>query len=317
MSIIEQAARRLEELRKAGVDVPWGAGEGKAAEGRTGEGPGGDARLSRKERRSRGRGRPEGLAAAGVEAAETAGRTSQAVELNLDALRSAGIVLPGDPRSELADEMRVIKRPLIRNMQAAEAPPRANLVLVTSALPGEGKTFIAINLAMSLAMELDKQVLLVDADVVRSSLIARLGLTPGRGLLDLLNDPALEPADVLLRTNVPKLSLLPAGTPCVNSTELLASTAMDQLLDELSGRYPDRIVVFDAPPLLPTTECQVLATRVGQVVMAVAAEQTPQSAVTQAFAALESCPVVLSVLNKCTTPALVKSYGYGGYGYGY
>lgn len=316
MSIIEQAARRLEELRKAGVDVPWGAGEGKP-----GEGASSDGRPSRKEqRRARGRGRPEGLgAAAGIEgAAESGGRSSQAVELNLDALRTAGILLPGDPRSELADEMRVIKRPLIRNMQAgAEAPARANLVLVTSALPGEGKTFIAINLAMSLAMELDRQVLLVDADVVRSSLIGRLGLTPGRGLLDLLNDPALEPADVLLRTNIPKLTLLPAGTPCVNSTELLASPAMDQLLDELSSRYPDRIVVFDAPPLLPTTECQVLATRVGQVVMAVAAEQTPQSAVTQAFAALESCPVVLSVLNKCTTPALVKSYGYGGYGYGY
>ena len=138
-----------------------------------------------------------------------------------------------------------------------------NLVMVTSALPSEGKTFVALNLAMSMAMELDCRVLLVDADVVAPSLPAALGIEPAKGLMDLLTDDAPRFSDVLLGTNVERLTLLLAGTPHAGAAELLASEAMARLLAEMSSRYPDRIVLFDSPPLLATSESRVLASQVG------------------------------------------------------
>lgn len=317
MSIIEQAAKRLEELQRAGVEVPW------AAAGLTRDEV--DALAKTAHKSGQGvilravPGGPDEGAAPPLSAAEPAGdpappRRSRRVELALSSLGQAGFLVPGQPSGELADEFRVIKRPLIKNVQGDSAAPveRANLILVTSAMPGEGKTFTAINLALSIAMEVDKTVLLVDADVVRPSVMQRLGVDEpqARGLLDLLNDPALDLADVLLRTNIPKLTVLPAGTPCTHSTELLASAAMEQLLDELAHKYSDRIIVFDAPPLLATTESRVLAARMGQVVMVVEAEQTSRNTVAKAFATVESCPVVMSVLNKGRDSAGTYRYGY-------
>jgi len=210
--------------------------------------------------------------------------------------------------------LRIIKRPLLANTRDAEARaiPRANLIQVVSAMPGEGKTFFAINLAMSIAMEVDHSVLLVDADVLRPSVLARLGIEPSPGLMDVL-DPKqkIDMADVMLRTNVPKLSLLPSGTANAKSTEMLASAAMAELLDELAAKYSDRIIVFDSPPLIPTTESRVLASRVGQVVMVVEAENTTHAQVAQAYTAVEQCPVVLSVLNKCSSKGGREAYGYG------
>lgn len=220
--------------------------------------------------------------------------------------------------------MRIIKRPLLANVAKANVDgpdriPRANLIQIVSAMPGEGKTFFAMNLAMSIAMEVDHSVLLVDADVLRPSVLARYGIEPAHGLMDVLEaaslssrtgePPTIDLADVLLRTNVPKLSLLPAGTANAQSTEMLASVAMAALLDELAAKYSDRIVLFDAPPLIPTTESRVLASRVGQVLMVVEADQTTHAQVTQAYAAVEQCPVVLSVLNKCRSKT-TGTYGY-------
>jgi receptor protein-tyrosine kinase len=128
------------------------------------------------------------------------------------------------------------------------------MIMVTSAFPGEGKTFTAANLAMSIAMELDSRVLLVDGDVPNPALLPLLGLREARGLMDVLVSPDVALADVLLRTNVERLSLLPAGRHHRRATELLSSEAMARLIDEMSSRYPDRIVLWDAPPLLPTTE---------------------------------------------------------------
>jgi receptor protein-tyrosine kinase len=183
--------------------------------------------------------------------------------------------------------------------------------MVTSALSGEGKTFCAINLAMSIAAEIDRSVLLVDADVVQPNLLRRLGVPPMPGLLDLLADPALELSQLVAATNVPKLSILSAGTPNAMSTELLASEAMERLLASMAEDHPDRIVIFDAPPLLLTSEAQVLASRVGQVVMVVEAGRTPRQALAQAFAQLEACPVVMPLLNKTQHSALPLGYGYG------
>jgi receptor protein-tyrosine kinase len=241
----------------------------------------------------------------------TASRRSREVRLDLERLEREGYLVPSQARSQLAEQMRIIKRPLLANArgESAQQISRANLIQVVSAMPGEGKTFFAVNLAMSIAMEVDLSVLLVDADVLRPSVLARCGVEPSRGLMDVLKTPSLDLADVMLRTNVPKLSLLPAGTANSQSTELLASTAMERLLDELASRFPDRIIVFDAPPLIPTTESRVLASRVGQVVMVVEAGKTTHAQVTQAYAAVEQCPVVLSVLNRASGNS-GEAYGY-------
>jgi len=175
---------------------------------------------------------------------------------------------------------------------------------------------MAINLAISIAMELDTTVLLVDADVARPAIPDRLGLSHDKGLLDLLTRKDLDVADVMLRTNVDRLSILPAGTPHSRATELLASETMTLLLEEMANRYPDRILIFDAPPLLSSTESRVLATHMGQIVLVVEAERTPQASVKQALATVEQCPVVMTVLNKIERSQSGSYYGNYGYGYG-
>jgi exopolysaccharide/PEP-CTERM locus tyrosine autokinase len=246
---------------------------------------------------------------------ESSSRRSREVSIDLARLAAQGYVTPDAPRGQLADEFRVLKRPFLSNAQGKSAAPirRANLIMITSSLPGEGKTFTSINLALSIAMEVDTTVLLVDADVARPAVLDRLGLPSCPGLLDLLTQPDYEMADVLLKTNVDRLSILPAGTPHPRATELLTSAGMSRLLDELAGRYSDRIVVFDAPPLLLSTESRALATQVGQVLLVVEAEKTTQNAVTSALSMVESCPVVLTVLNKVEPSQSGGGY-YGQYG---
>lgn len=294
-SLIEQATLRLEQLRKAGVVVPE---LGKAPKP-TGMSP-----------------QPavESFVAVAMPAA-----ISRAVEIDLDALAVAGIVSPNAPRSQIADQFRVIKRPLIANALGKGASPVANgnLIMVTSALAGEGKSFTAINLALSIATELDTTVLLVDADVARPSVLRVLGLPPSPGLLDLVQDDKLEMSNVLLRTNIEKLTLLPSGTPHERATELLASDAMIKLLEDMARRYADRIIIFDSPPLLLTTESRVLAAHMGQIVMVVRAESTLQADVVHALSNIESCPVKMLILNQARVAAR-GTYGLGyGYGYGY
>jgi len=182
-------------------------------------------------------------------------------------------------------------------------------VLVTSATAGEGKTFFSMNVAMSMAMEVDFHALLVDADVLRPSVLERYGIESGPGLLDLASRPELDISDVLLRTNVPKLSLLPAGKQTHKSAELLSSAYIDRLLTELSERYADRLVIFDAPPILVSSGARHLATRVGQVIMVVQADSADSRAVTQAFEAVDSCPLVCTVLNRSSLPD-PGAYGY-------
>lgn len=297
-SLIEQAAKRLEQLRQAGVVLPEQAQS------------------------------PE-IPAASIAAAVPQGEPdpqaqSKRVELDLEALAAQGFLTPNAPRTQMADQYRVIKRPLIKNAMG-KGPSKishANLIMVTSALPGEGKSFTSLNLAMSIAAELDNTVMLVDADVARPSVLRMLGLPQGPGLLDVLED-SVDMASVLLRTNVDKLTILPSGTPHPKATELLASDAMTQLLENMANRYPDRIIIFDSPPLLLTTEARVLASHMGQIVVVVHADKTAQSAVQQAVSTIESCPVKMMLLNRArATAGSGYGYGYGysygqGYGYGY
>lgn len=242
---------------------------------------------------------------------------SRQVEIDLAALKAAGFVTPDVTGSLIAEEFRVIKRPILANVVSRTLPSirNANLIMVTSALPGEGKSFTALNLAMSIAMEFDRTVLLVDADVARPSLPSVLGLPEQEGLLDVLQGKTTLP-DVLLRTNIEKLTLLTAGSPDAHATELLASDGMTRLLNEMAKRYSDRIIIFDSPPLLMTTESRVLANQMGQIIMVVQAEETLQNAVIQALTTIEACPVKALVLNKArNVDQMVYGYGYG-YGYG-
>jgi receptor protein-tyrosine kinase len=299
-SLIEKAAQRLEQLRQAGADMP--AVPDAAA-----------APASAPETTA-----PVAAAAKPAPVMKEAAKTvSKSVRLDLAGLTEAGFVTPNAPRAAIADQYRVIKRPLIANAtgKGASVVQHGNRIMVTSAMPGEGKSFTAINLAMSIAMELDYTVLLVDADVSRPSIMKTLGLPPGPGLLDLLTNKQMEMSDTLLRTNIDKLSLLPSGTPHPRATELLASDAMTDLIEEMGHRYPDRIIIFDSPPLLLTTESRVLATHMGQIVVVVQAEKTLQSQVRHALTTIESCPIKLMVLNQ-VHGGDQDAYGYG-YGYGH
>lgn len=301
-SLIEQATQRLEQLRRAGAVIPEQATTPATQSFARSDFP-----------------------AHGAEASSTRPSVpvsvSRRVEIDLEALSAAGIVSPNAPRSQIADQFRVIKRPLIRNAmgKGASVIANGNLIMVTSALAGEGKSFTAINLALSIATELDNTVMLVDADVARPSVLRVLGLPPSPGLLDLVLDESRDMSSVLLKTNIDKLSILPSGLQHQRATELLASDAMIRMLGTMASRYPDRIVIFDSPPLLLTTEARVLATHMGQIVMVVRAETTLQSDVQHALSHIEACPVKMLVLNQARAAAEGSygyGYGYGGYGYG-
>ena len=239
--------------------------------------------------------------------------TARRVDVDLERMARLGMVTAPSGRTRIVEDFRVIKRPLLQRAFAARMPGErpSNLIMVTSSLPGEGKTFCAINLAMSIAMELDHTVLLVDADVARPSVLKTLGVPEHRGLMDLLVDDKLDMADVMLRTNVDTLSLLPAGTRTPRATELLASTTMSSLVSEIANRYPDRIVIFDSPPLLLTSESRVLATHMGQIVMVVEAQTTTQHAVKDALHQLDGCPNVNLIYNKTRDfPGIEEAYDY-------
>ena len=256
---------------------------------------------------------------AAVAAPAVRNSSAKRIEINLERLASMGFLTPGS-RSLVSEQFRMIKRSLLRQ---AFAPREAgskpgNLIMVTSSLPDEGKTFCSINLALSIAMELDHTVLLVDADVARPSVLRTFDLAEddGAGMMNLLLDDKVDMADVLLKTNVDTLSVLPVGARHSHSSELLASQSMQMLLEEIANRYPDRIVIFDSPPLLVTSEASVLASRMGQIALVVAAESTSQQAVKSALNQLKGSQNVSLIYNKSMAFAGSQEYGYG-YGYSY
>lgn len=236
--------------------------------------------------------------------------------INRDLLRAKGLLLPEGGPQRMAEEYRQIKRPLLMNAfpDGDNGIKRSNVILVTSSLPGEGKTFTAINLAISIASEMEKTVLLVDADLAKPSVAKFLGIECDKGLTDLLEDSSVRLSDVLIRTDIPKFSLLPAGRLHNYSTELLASDAMRKLTDDLSNRYKDRIIIFDSPPLLAATQAGVLANLVGQVIMVIESELTPRNIVKEAIGKLGNCDVVGCVLNKTKEGLGLNYYAYGRYG---
>lgn len=230
-------------------------------------------------------------------------------------LKLNGLLALDDEERGLAEQYRAIKRPLLRNADpSVDTMMRGNLIMVASALPGEGKTFTCVNLCLSIARERDWTVVLVDGDTAKPHLTRLFGAEGEPGLIDLLRDPALTFDSFVMPTDVPGLSLLPAGSRDPRASELLASRRMDELCAALSAADRTRIVVIDSSPLLVTTEATALAAHVGQIAVVVRANETPRDAVLSALDKLDRAKAVACILNR--NAGAEDSEGYGHYGYG-
>jgi len=248
-------------------------------------------------------------------------RRSAERAVDIAKLRLNGMIIPGADSTQVAEQYRIIKRPLLLKAfpdDRTERTRNGNLIMVTSARPGEGKTFTAVNLALSIALERDLKVLLIDADVHRPRALTVLGIQAEKGLTELLSDPGVDLSDVLIRvSNIPNLTILPSGKRDTHATELFASQRTERLIDEIASRYPDRIVIIDTPPVLASAEPSVLSRRVGQVVVVVEAERTSRRAVDRATELVSGCPNINLVLNKSKSKIGADEFGAYGYSYGY
>ncbi|HTJ62449.1 MAG TPA: XrtA-associated tyrosine autokinase [Alphaproteobacteria bacterium] len=250
-----------------------------------------------------------------VPVVEKSGKTSRTVVLDTARLALAGTVDWNSDRTPVMEELRLIKRRLLRKAFPEDRQDNSisHLVMITSAKPREGKTFTSTNIAISISMEEDYNVLLVDADIRRQALRQNLGLEANQGFVDLLLNPGLDMADVLLRTNIPRLSVLPAGTMSDRAPELLASARMRDLIDDMARRYHDRIILFDTAPCLVSSDAATLAAHVGQIVFVVEAEQTQQHEIIAALNLISACPDISFILNKAQPLATTSYGGYGAY----
>ncbi|WP_242115379.1 AAA family ATPase [Sphingomonas lacusdianchii] len=234
--------------------------------------------------------------------------------IDRDALAEGGMLVPGGPVTALAEEFRLVKRQLLATGAdiAKRDEDAARMILLCSAQPGDGKTFCAINLALSLAAERDLNVLLVDADFNKPDILGRLGLEAERGLLDALGDASIDPETLVIATDVPQLSILPAGTRTNADTELLRSDRARAVLDALLAADPDRILLFDSPPALAASSAAVLATLVGQTVLVVRADRSSEADLREAVALLDGCAEIQLLLNATTYRAEGPRFGYYG-----
>ncbi len=241
--------------------------------------------------------------------------TRAELTIDFERLSNLNFVSFATERRLISEEYRVIKRKLINNAFGALSSTltHPNLILVSSTRPGEGKTFTSVNLALSIALEQDKTVLLVDTDVLRPNVSRTLDIQVPIGLTDYLSNDKVEVQDIIYSTNIERLKIIAAGRPHHLSTELLASDKMVALANEFASRYPDRIVIFDAPPLLGITETAVLASMCGQAVVVLEENKTKLNELEKALSLLPKELAVGFVINKAYYS---RDKGYG-YGYGY
>lgn len=217
-------------------------------------------------------------------------------------LREQCLIEPEGPVTGLLEEFRIVKRQLLltaAESRAGRGAPHGERILVCSAHPGEGKTFCAVNLALSMAAEKDTEVLLVDADFAKPSILSALGLPGGPGLMDALADPSVAVEDCIIGTDIAGLFVLPAGNSTGSDTEYLAAAHTQQVLDRLTFQAPNRVVIFDSPPVLAASPASELAHHVGQALMVVRADQTGEAALRDAVGILSGCDDIKLLLN-CT-----------------
>jgi Mrp family chromosome partitioning ATPase len=232
-------------------------------------------------------------------------------------LRNQGMILPEGSVTALLEEFRIVKRHVL--LQAAELrrsnPGGASQrVLICSPLPGEGKTYCAVNLALSIAAEKESEVLLVDADFGKPSVLSTLGLPGGPGLMDALADPQADVADFVLGTDIPGLWVLPAGNATTSDSEYLSSSRTAAVLDRLTEGAPHRMVIFDSPPVLAASPAAELAKYVGQAIVVARADRTGQGALEDAISLLSACPNIELLLNAASFSPSGRRFGsYYGY----
>jgi protein-tyrosine kinase len=238
------------------------------------------------------------------------------IQLDFNELRARGLLAPDTNDHRLTEEYRAIKRPLLKNAYPNElAPiPRGNVIQIASALPGEGKTFTCLNLCLSLAKEQDWNVVLVDGDCNKPHLSTLFGAEREPGLIGVLRGLSGDFDANVMPTSVPNLAVMPAGARYEESSELLASAAMEQLCQKISSADPKRLIVFDSPPMLLTSEAPAIARHMGQILLVVNADRTPQRSVVSALRLLDATKPIGLVLNQVRGK---ESHGTYGSNYGY
>lgn len=234
------------------------------------------------------------------------------VALNIAALEQAGMVVGRKPRTRIAEEFRIIADQVLRTIPAGPAAGTSNLLMVTSARPGEGKSFTSLNLGASIALHGRRPVLIADIDAKQRSITHELGLQNRPGLLDLAAQPSLKPEDVLVRTAIGKLAFLPIGMPQADACGASGEHAIGTVIEWLARRLPNHTVVLDAPPCLSTSDPSTIAPVVGQIVMVVQAEQTQRSEIEAGLDLIKACPHITLLLNKIR---LTTNYTFGAYRY--
>jgi len=237
--------------------------------------------------------------------------------IDRDALVAAGFIVPGGMVTGLAEEARLVKRQFLAGIERRVSQPeeKRRTVLITSAQPNEGKSFCAINLALSLSGESDTEVLLVDGDFSKPDMLLTLGVQGGPGLVDALEDPDSDPEDFVIRTDVPGLALLPSGRKANNVPELLASDRTREVLAKLNAGDRRRIILFDSPPALMASPATVLSAHVGQALVVVRADRTTEADLRETIGLLSGCDHVSLILNGAGMAVTGRRYGsYDGYG---
>ena len=244
--------------------------------------------------------------------------SSNVATINRERLAAKNFIVPDGPVTGLSEEFRIVKRQLLlaaRGGKGIEAIEHGERILICSAHPNEGKTFCAINLALSMASEKDNRVLLVDADFAKPSVLSTLGIESGPGFMDALADPTCDAESFIIETDVHGLSILPAGAQTNSDTEYLAASRTAAVIDQLTRNDPSRIIIFDSPPALAASPASVLALHVGQILMVVQADETTDSALRDALSLLSGCDHVQLLLNRTKFSPTGRQFGnYYGYG---
>lgn len=237
--------------------------------------------------------------------------------VNRARLAEGGFILPDERPGALAEEFRIVKRQLLLRAAGEGGQPIQNgrMILVGSAKPDEGKTFCSVNLALSMAREKDLDVVLVDCDFSKPEIPGLFGLEDGPGMMDALADPSVDAESCIIHTDIPNLSVLPAGRQSHDATELIASQRTRDVLDRLISRSPTRIMIFDSPPALSASAASALAAHAGQAVMVVKADTTDEAELREALGLLDGCRHIQLLLNGVTfTPNGKRFASYYGYG---
>ena len=238
--------------------------------------------------------------------------------INRQHLRDQGLIVPESTVTAVLEEFRIVKRQLLRNADLLAQQgmgPAAQRVLICSPHPGEGKSFTSVNLALAIAAEKECEVLLVDADFAKPSVLSMLGLPGGLGLMDALANPEIDAADCVIGTDVPGLWVLPAGSATTSDTEYLSSARTRAVLDRLVQGAPQRFVIFDSPPALAASPAAALAKYVGQAVVVARCDKTGQGSLEDAISLLSACPNIQLILNAVHFSPSGRRFGsYYGYG---